>query len=387
MVQTKILLVVSYYHPYNSGVTEYVKRLAEGLVSKGHDVTILTSRHTNIPSEEVIGGVRVKRLPVLFKMSKGVFKPTLLPTLWMMSKDFDIVNIHVPLPEVGFCTLLSRNKNIVVTYHCDLELHHGLLETLIESLYYRSLAIAMPRTKKIVVNDMEYALNSRIRDYKEKIVEIYPPIQPYCRKNPADFRSKYGIKAGEVVVGFLGRLVYEKGLKHLVQAIPFVMERMPNIRFIIAGEGEEIAGGRRHSVKEELIIMTSKFKDKVLFPGFLPKGEIEDFYSACDVLVLPSTAALESFGMVQVEAMLCGTPVVATDRPGVKIPVEKTRMGILVPPKDDWKLAEAIVYALKNKDRFTRPREEILQLFSIEKTINSYEKLFLETKQLKENEL
>lgn len=371
--------MVSYYYPYSSGVTEYVRRLAEGLASRRHDVTVLTSQHTkNIPREEVLNGVRVKRLPVLFKVSKGVFKPTLLPVLWKMSKDFDVINIHVPLPEVGLCTIVSRNRNILLTYHCDLELHHGMLEKLIELMYYCSLRIAMPHIKKIIVNDMDYALSSSIRNFREKVVEITPPIPPYNRKNPANFRRKYNLKENEVVIGFLGRLVYEKGLEYLIKAVPLVLKKMPNARFIIAGEGEEIAGGRKHSVKEDLMELSSQFKDRVLFPGFLPKESLEEFYSTCGVLVLPSIAPLESFGMVQVEAMLCGTPVVAVDRPGVRTPVVKTKMGLLVPPRNEQALAGAIVDILSNRENFIKPRGQVAELFSSEKTVAIYEKLFSE---------
>jgi glycosyltransferase involved in cell wall biosynthesis len=379
----KILFLVSYYTPYHSGVTEYVRRIAEGLAERKHEVTVLTSQHDkSLPLEEKINGVNVKRLPVLFKVSKGVFKPTLLPTLWKISKEFDVINIHVPLPEVGFCTLASRNKNIILTYHCDLELHHSLLEKLIEKVYYLSLKLAIPKAKKIIVNDMDYALNSKIKQARGKIVEITPPIPNYSRKDPTKFKQKHGIKPDEKVVGFLGRLVYEKGLEYLIKAIPHVLEKQPNTRFIIAGEGEEIAGGRKHSVKENLIQLATqlKIKDKILFPGFIPEKEKEEYYSTCDVFVLPSIAALESYGMVQAEAMLCNTPVIATNRPGVKTPIQKTKMGLIIPPKDEKKLAEAILETLKNKDKYAIANSNATKEFSAENTTKEYEKTFLKTR-------
>jgi len=373
----KILFLVSYYTPYHSGVTEYVRRIAEGLAERKHEVTVLTSQHDkSLPQEEKINNVNVKRLPVLFKVSKGVFKPMLLPTLWKISKNYDVINIHVPLPEVGLCTLLSRNKNIILTYHCDLELRHSLLEKLIEKIYYLSLKLAIPRAKKIIVNDMDYALNSKIKKAKEKTIEITPPIPNYSRKDPTQFKQKYGIKPDEKVVGFLGRLVYEKGLEYLIKAIPHVLEKNPNTRFIIAGEGEEIAGGKKHSVKENLIKLATKLKvrERILFPGFIPEKEKEEYYSTCDVFVLPSIAALESYGMVQAEAMQCGTPVIATNRPGVKTPIQKTKMGTIIPPKDEKKLAEAIVEIVKNKSQYQKLEKKVGEIFSGEKTVELYEK-------------
>lgn len=376
------MFVVSYYPPYHSGVTEYVKRLAEGLAARGHDATVLTSRHIpTLPSDETLNGVRVIRLPVLFKVSKGVFKPALLPTLRRMCQDYDIVNIHLPLPEVGACALLLKKRNLILTYHCDLELHKGLPEKLIEKIYYLSLNFALPRSERIIVNDLDYAMHSKIRSYKEKIVEIHPPITAYQRTDPAGFKNKYGLKQDDIIIGFLGRLVYEKGLEYLIKAVPLVLAELPKARFIIAGEGEDVAGGKKHSVKDELIKMSKPYGDRVLFTGFLPQSEIPAFYSACDVFVLPSIAPLESFGMVQVEAMLCGTPVVATDMPGVRTPVIKTKMGILVPPKDEESLAIAITTIINERNRYIRPTGHICLHFSIDNTIESYEKIFINSAQ------
>ena len=377
VVKTKILFVSSYYVPYSSGITEYLRRLAEGLSSMGHSITVLTSRHDKkLALRETINGVKIMRLPVLFKLSKGAFTPTLLPTLRRISQEYDIINLHAPMPEVGLCALASKNKNIVLTYHCDLGLHHGLHERLIEKAYYRSLNLALPLVRKIIVNDMEYADSSRIKKFRGKVVEINPPIAKFVRKNPAGFKKKYGIKKGELVIGFIGRLVYEKGLEYLVQAVPLVLERIPNARFLIAGEGDRVAGGRKHSVKQRLIDMSKKNKDTVSFLGFIPESLMEEFYSSCDVLVLPSIAPLESFGMVQVEAMQCGTPVIATDMPGVRTPVKKTGMGLIIHPKDSNALAKAIDTVLKKKNKFLKPASEINKRFSIEKTLVKYEQEF-----------
>src|SRR6185295_14853886 len=97
------------------------------------------------------------------------------------------------------------------------------------------------------------------------------------------------------------------------------------------------------------------------------------FYAACDLLALPSDT--ECFALVQVEAMLCGTPVVMTDIPGGRVPVQLTGMGKLV-PRDDWQaLGEGIVEVLSNRDRFVKPAEEIARHFSIAETVSRYEEL------------
>jgi glycosyltransferase involved in cell wall biosynthesis len=100
------------------------------------------------------------------------------------------------------------------------------------------------------------------------------------------------------------------------------------------------------------------------------------FLAAVDCLVVPSVNSTESFGLVQVEAMLCGTPVVASDLPGVRQPVLRTGMGELVPPADAGALTEALVRVLAEPGRYVRPRAEIAGRFDPERTIDAYEALF-----------
>ena len=122
---------------------------------------------------------------------------------------------------------------------------------------------------------------------------------------------------------------------------------------VIAGEKEKVAGG---TVTNRLVNLAQKHKDQILFTGFIEDTLLEHFYSSCDVFVLPSVDRLESFGMVQVEAMLCGTPVVAAERPGVSLPILTTGMGRIVPPKNPRALADGIIEVLENRDHYLRYR-------------------------------
>ena len=102
------------------------------------------------------------------------------------------------------------------------------------------------------------------------------------------------------------------------------------------------------------------------------------FFSTCDVTVLPSLNSTESFGLVQVEAMLCGTPSIASDLPGVRVPPQSTGMGEVVPVGDSAALAEAIIRVLDDRARYVRPRAEIEAMYSTPRTAELYEELFEE---------
>src|SRR5579884_2852952 len=121
----RILIVLTYYDPHISGLTLYAQRLAEGLARRGHTVTVLTSQHRpDLPREEEIHGVRVVRVPVAVRISKGGLMPSFPLEMWRQARRHDVVNIHLPQFEAGIASVLGRlaRKRVVLTYHCDLEL-------------------------------------------------------------------------------------------------------------------------------------------------------------------------------------------------------------------------------------------------------------------------
>jgi glycosyltransferase involved in cell wall biosynthesis len=106
--------------------------------------------------------------------------------------------------------------------------------------------------------------------------------------------------------------------------------------------------------------------------------QMADFFALCDVVTVASINNTESFGLVQVEAFMCGTPVVATDLPGVRQPVRMTGMGEIVPAGDAEGLARGVLNVLSAPDRYIRPKTEIMRLFDLERTVSEYERLFEE---------
>ncbi len=121
--------------------------------------------------------------------------------------------------------------------------------------------------------------------------------------------------------------------------------------------------------------LVKQYEDQLVFLGLMPDPQdVADFYAACDVLVLPSDT--ECFALVQVEAMLCGTPVVMTDIPGGRVPVRETGMGKLA-TKGDWRsIGAALVDVLDHPADYRKPREFIESVFSFQETVNRYEQQF-----------
>jgi glycosyltransferase involved in cell wall biosynthesis len=155
-----------------------------------------------------------------------------------------------------------------------------------------------------------------------------------------DFRKKFGLSDNDKVLGLAGRVASEKGYEYLAQALPLVWEKYPTARVVHAGSWKGVIGEEAYLAKVEAMIRP--FGDKWKSLGFLSDEEFMRFFAACDVLVFSSLNATESFGIVQIEAMSKGTPVVASDLPGVRQPVLQTGMGRIVPVRDPAALAEGI---------------------------------------------
>src|SRR5713101_1738842 len=151
----RILMVLTYYHPHWTGLTAYAKRLAEGLVRRGHTVTVLTSRHLpSLPEEEHLEGVRVVRLSVLRRVSRGVVMPTFPAALWREMRRSDLVQIHTPLLEAPLITLCGRlqRRPVVFTHHGDLVMPAGFFNRVIESVVTMLMTQALRMATRITVH-------------------------------------------------------------------------------------------------------------------------------------------------------------------------------------------------------------------------------------------
>ncbi|MGD8792827.1 MAG: glycosyltransferase family 4 protein, partial [Anaerolineae bacterium] len=161
----------------------------------------------------------------------------------------------------------------------------------------------------------------------------------------------------------------------LLEAMPRLLAAFPRLKVLFAGQYEEVMGEEAYygRLMPEIEALGP---EHWAFLGILDQGEMPAFYAACDVLVVPSLNSTESFGLVQVEAMLCGTPSIASNLPGVRQPPRMTGMGEVTPIGDGQALAEAIERILQRPDDYQRPRRQIEETFSLERTVNGYEGLF-----------
>ena len=376
----KVLLVLTYYHPHVSGLTIYVQRLATALARRGHRVTVLTSHYDPaLPGEEVIDGVHVVRAPVLFRISKGVIMPTFPLLAWRYIRQHDIVSVHLPQFEAGLLGLLGRlaRRPLVLTYHCDLELPKGVFNRVVDKVVFASNYVAGHLAQAAVAYTQDFARHSHfLSRFLDKVHVIPPPVvMPVPDPIGVEaFRAQHDL-ADRQVVGMAARLATEKGVEVLVEAMPRLLQAYPRLKVLFAGQYEYVMG--EEAYYRRLMPMIEQLgAEHWEFLGILTQAQMPALFSGCDVLVVPSLNSTESFGLVQVEAMLCGTPSIASNLPGVRQPPLVTGMGEVTEIGDSEALAEAIIKIIQNPNDYARPRQVIEEAFSLERTVTGYEVLF-----------
>lgn len=373
----RIVMALDYYRPNISGLTLYVEALAAALAGRGHSLTVLTLAHkTGLPAEETDKGVRIVRASVMARLGKALVSPAILAVARKELRGCDVLHLHSPLVNAVPLALLARSAKvpIVVTYHCDLRSPPGAVQRTIETLARFSQDFALDRAERIVTYTEDYARNTpSLAKRLERVRWILPPVTAPrgTGRSPDEIRAQYGIR-GEPVLLFLGRFAEEKGLPYLVAALPEVRRHFPQTALVLAGE-KDVPG---ETVGERLAPLLADPESGVVATGSVAPERIGDLFRIADLLVLPSTNSTESFGLVQIEAMLEGVPVVASDLPGVRQPVTMTGMGEIAPIGDSEGLARQIVRVLESPGSYRRSREEILSMFSMTRTLSEYEDVY-----------
>lgn len=376
----KILEVLTYYRPWVSGLTIYVERLSRALVAQGHDVTILTSQYDRgLPRYDVMDGVKVVRVPVALRVSKGVLMPDFGPMAWRLSRGVDVIHLHLPQFDAPGLAMRGRllGKPVVLTYHCDLQLPAGSFNRLVDRVVQLQNNAAGHLADAVVTYTRDYASHSPyLSQYIDrKLVIIPPPIT-------LDAAAEDTVRAFAVrqqlgdrpVIGISARLAAEKGVEVLLKALPRVLQAFPNALVLHAGPYQGIIGEEAYA--ERLAPLFAQFADHYRLLGTLNGAELTAFYRSLDVLCICSLNSTESFGLVQIEAMRNGVPVAACDLPGVRQPVGMTGMGEVTAVGDHDALAEALIRILRDTRRYRRSPEVIAESFSPDQTATEYVRLF-----------
>ncbi len=373
----RILICLLFYHPHRTGLTIHVQHIAEALVRRGHQVTVLSAHfRDDLPrGESWLNGVRVIRLWAPLKLSRGFLMPGYPLAALRLMRTHDVVSIHTPMLETALLAVLAKlaRRNIVITHHGDLHLPPGGFNRVIQATMFAMYRLAAHWSPRLIAYSEDYAAHSYyLRPYLAKVSPNLPPVVvPTPDADRVAALRHAWAPTGGPVIGFAGRFVEEKRPDLLIRALEVVNRRYPDARVVFCGEHRipyEDTWARHQALVEQ-------YRDQLVFLGLTEDPQaMADFYAACDVLAL--TSDTECFALVQVEAMLCGTPVVMTDTVGGRVPVQLSGMGKIARMGDWQSIGAALVEVLDDRQRYVKPREAIAAIFSFERTVDNYERHF-----------
>lgn len=320
-----VLHVGKYYPPHAGGMESHLEALCGELKRTVDLEVVVAASDESGTREQLIDGVAVTRLAKLFNVRSAPICPQMVRKI--RESNADIVHIHLPNPGAILAYLASGHRGrLVFTYHSDV-----IRQRVLNRFYDPILKYALKRADAIIVSSQNYIDSSDVlpsfRD-KCRVVPFGIPLEPFQRPDQAQvtrLRRQYGPR---IVLG-VGRLVYYKGFEHLVEAMRYVDGRL-----VIVGSGP-LHGALEQKAK------SCGVKDRVTF--LTDVDDVSPYYHAADVFALPSVARSEAFGIVQLEAMACGKPVVNTNlESGVPFVSLDGVSGVTVPPANAEALGQAI---------------------------------------------
>lgn len=340
----KVLLTSSYWPPSIGGSQRYVSELAWVLVARyGCQVTVVTATEGAFDDGVDDGGVRVVRLPFHVRLSN-----TPIAVHWysairrlLAETQPDVVNVHTPVPYLAdLAFVAARSLPRVITYHNGtMRKDHWALDVPVR-LYERFWLPRYFNSADAVVATYPQFVRRHAGEEAD-IVSIPPSVDPELFHPPAS-----GDAAPDFDCLFVGRMAtYSswKGVDVLLRSVAAAAAGGTRLRLGLVGDGDAL---EHHRGEAERLGIASHTE----FVGSRAAGDMPAVYRRAKVLVLPSTTDAEAFGIVLIEAMASGLPVVASDVGGIPNVVESQRTGLLVPPGDIDALAEALVHLSHNPE-------------------------------------
>ncbi len=362
-----ILHVYKDYYPILGGIENHVKMLAEGLIQRGVDVQVLVTNTGPRTAIEKIGGVSVIKAGCPLRISGAPISPSFYGRMRRLKPD--IAHLHFPNPpgELGQL-FLGQSRKFVLTYHSDVVRQKYLLR-----LYKPLLWKVLAKADRIIATSPHYIRSSpylsRLAD-KCVVIPLGIDLRPFENVDNDQvqaIRQRYGLP----LLLFVGKLRYYKGLQYLLEAMPKIEARL-----LVVGTGPM-------AETWQALADNLGLRDKIFFLGEVPDEELPLYYHACDLFVLPASHRSEAFGVVQIEAMACGKPIVCTELgTGTSYVNVHGETGLVVPPRDPKALVEAINQLLADealRRRLGKRGRERVREFSkeamVERIVELYEEL------------
>ena len=332
------VLQLGKFYPIFGGVEKVMYDLTTGL---GCDMLCASAdKRREFNTVSLDGGGCILVAPTLFKAAGTMIAPKMVSWLKRHAKEYDLIDIHHPDPMAGLALRLSRFKGkVILHWHSDI-----IGKGVFRFLYKPIQNWLVRRADKIVGTTPVYISESPdLKDVQDKTTFVPIGIEPLHPEGESVEKIRQEF-IGKKLVFSLGRLIPYKGYEHLIRAASYLPD---DYSVVIGGSGP-----LRDRLQDEIDRLG--LSGKVALAGYMEDKDLPAWFAAADVFVLPSVTKNEAFGIVQIEAMSVGTPVVATKIPGsgVSWVNEDGVSGLNVETRNPKALANAVVAI--TKDEITR---------------------------------
>jgi phosphatidylinositol alpha-mannosyltransferase len=333
----KIALVTPYDYPYPGGVTEHIMQLDREFRRRGYDTRIIAASSQDMePLDDHV--IKVSGAVRTFPFSGSNVRVTIAPQVYnrvkkiLEQEKFDIVHAHEPAAP-PLCPIVLRHSHTI-----NVGTFHAYRET--NTMYQ----MARPLLRRVYNKlDGRIFVSQAVRDFTlaqfPGDYRIIPNGIDYQRFANPDLEPIKRFDDGRPNILFVGRLDKRKGFRYLIQAFPFIKQVLPDARLIVVGayDNEDKAPFIRYARAQRL--------RSVHFVGYVSRDMLPRYYRTAHLFCAPSTG-FESFGIVLLEAMAAGLPIVASDIAGYRLVLTQDQQGLLVPPEDSRALAQAAIALL-----------------------------------------
>ena len=339
----KILHLSKFYPPFQGGIETFLYDLNEDIYDnyrEGIQSDVVSFNSSNISVDDINNGYLVHRSAMYTSISKMPISFNYISWLFKNASKYDIIHLHYPNPFADLALLLScYNGKLIVHWHSD------IIKQKITDIIYSPLRFWMlNKAKKIIATSPSYSIGSKyLRKYSKKVVVIPLGFNrkrlPYSKPSKIKkIKDKY---LGKKIIFSLGRQVYYKGFEYLIKS---AIHLDSSFIILIGGKGELFDYHKK-------LIENLNLSDKVKMVGFVTEEDVSSYYQACEVFAMSSIKKSEAFGVVQLEAMSFGKPIISTDikGSGVGWVNQNGYSGIVVPTMNELAIANAIISITKNK--------------------------------------
>jgi len=357
------LLFINSITIYGGGEV-WMLTLIKGLVERGYKVTLVCK-----PEAKIIEHAKLVDVDVLPIRIAGDFDPFSIAELVGIYRkrkiDIAFANVGKDIRLAGIAAKILTSVTVIALHQVDRKLKNNLRYRFTYNSLAKMIVVNSFATKNTMLKSAPWLSNKKI-----KVIHHGIDCEKYNKLNTKDLRSQLQLTPDDLIIGFVGRLSVQKGVKYMLDAFRVVAGNFKNAHLVIAGIGE-------------LQSMTQDFskifnlENRIHMLGF--KKDIPDLMRTFDIFLLPSL--WEGFGIVLVEAMAAGKPIVATDTSSIPEIVDNHNNGFLVPAENSDVIAEALTKLISDAElrkRFGIEGKKIVQeKFTKEKMINEYEKIFV----------